>query len=167
MILSKFLVHCLGVKQISRRSPITVSKNANARHTGLIQGIPVTFAYIKTDIKCLALERVPVNLLMGLTQLEQFRDSVDVGDQFVDMEVSEMAVLVDLKLEFKRMMSQNESKKTKLLHLNQLSEKRLDSSNWTGRRERSRSWLLTNLHLVMKFFPLKSPNLLISCLTKM
>lgn len=59
----------LGVKLKSTRRTITMVSASNAKSTGLIQDMPVTFDDIKTHIEFHAVEEVSVDVLIGPTQL--------------------------------------------------------------------------------------------------
>lgn len=86
-----------------------MASDANARSTGLAQDISAIFADVTTHMESLVIEGVPIDVLVGLTELDQLQVSIDFGDQFIDLKGGEKTVQVSLKPESKPPLEENES----------------------------------------------------------
>lgn len=74
-----------------------VSGGANTRCNEVIPETPVKFSEVTTRIEFLVIEKVFDVVRIFLTELEQFQASIDLGDQFTDLEVGKRIVRVDLR----------------------------------------------------------------------
>lgn len=82
-------MNCLGIKSKFTRRTKTVTNGINTKSTELFQDVPVAFAEATEQMEFLVIDGVQVDVLIGLTKLEQLQAIIDLGGQSVDPKFGE------------------------------------------------------------------------------
>lgn len=88
---------CIDAKPTKRT--ITIASNENTRCVGAVKLVPVFFDGVVTKMDFFAMGVLPVDILVGMLDLERLQARIDLGGQFVEFEIDKNKGRITLKTE--------------------------------------------------------------------
>lgn len=96
--LVRLLSH-MGIDPSPTRRTITVSNGVNVVCKQIGKRVPVMFSGEATNLDFLAVDEVPVDLLIGLINLDLLQATLNLGRQFVDFTINKQSIRIVLRPE--------------------------------------------------------------------